>query len=104
MSIEFNDGQPLQREPAPARTLDLFPCQDRSRKLPLARLSTVPREPRGKEWVDAESSSERPVIPKGVNPRSNVTLILAAGCAQVQQRIKISELFFGGITKKINVL
>jgi len=24
VSIEFNDGQPLQREPAPARTLDLF--------------------------------------------------------------------------------
>ena len=44
------------------------------------------------------------MIPKGVNPRSNVILILAAGCAQVQQRIKISELFFGGITKKINVL
>jgi hypothetical protein len=24
MSIEFNDDKPLQREPAPARTLDLF--------------------------------------------------------------------------------
>jgi hypothetical protein len=27
-SIEFNDDEPLQREPAPARTLDLFQYQD----------------------------------------------------------------------------
>jgi hypothetical protein len=32
------------------------------------RSKALPREPRGKEWVDAESSSERPVIPQGGKP------------------------------------